>query len=253
MLAVTRDVAPSINSCELTHLEPEPIDVERAVAQHEKYRRLLASLGLDVISIPADARHPDCVFIEDTAVVLDELAIITRPGAASRRGETDAVANVLAKFHPLVRIEPPATLDGGDVLVLDDRIYVGLSQRTNEAAIAQLRTLTGREVIGVPVRGCLHLKSAITRVSRDALLVNRDWIDAAPFRDWTLIDVEEPFAANALRIGEVVIYPSAFPRTLAKLAHLDVRTVDMGELARAEGGVTCCSLLVYNNSGHSAK
>jgi dimethylargininase len=244
MIAITRDISRSINACELTHLEPQTIDITLAELQHREYRKLLASHGLEVLRIPADDAYPDCVFIEDTAIVLDELAVITRPGAPSRRGETRAVADVLERYRPLVHIEAPATIDGGDVLVLDDRIYVGLSERTNEAALGQLRFHTRREVIPVNVHGCLHLKSAITRVSRDALLVNREWIDVAPFSGWTLIDVEEPFGANALLIGETVVYPTAFPRTLAKLSHLDVRTVDASELAKAEGGVTCCSLIL---------
>jgi dimethylargininase len=246
MIAITRGVSSSINHCELTHVQPEAIDVERAIAQHEEYRNVLASLGLDVVRIPADPAFPDCVFIEDTAIVLDDLAVITRPGAPSRRGETRAVADVLARYRKLVHIEEPATIDGGDVLVLDDRIFVGRSQRTNEAALAQLRFHTRRDVIPVDVHGALHLKSAITRVSRNALLVNRDWIDVTPFRGWTLIDAEESFGANAVLVNDVVIYPSAFPLTRAKLERdgIDVRTVDASELAKAEGGVTCCSLLV---------
>jgi len=244
MIAITRDVSPSINACELTHLEPQTIDYLMASAQHDQYRELLASLGIEVVSIPADPAYPDCVFIEDTAIVLDDVAVITRPGAASRRGETRAVADVLERYRPLAHIEAPATIDGGDVLVLDDRIYVGLSQRTNEAALAQLRVHTRREVIPVSVHGCLHLKSAITRVSKGELLVSRGWIDVAPFDGWTLIDVEEPFAANALLAGGTVVYPNAFPRTRDKLRHLDVREVDASELAKAEGGVTCCSLIL---------
>lgn len=248
MIAITRDVSLSIAHAELTHLDRVPIDDARAREQHEEYRTLLASLGCEVIALPGDAAYPDCVFIEDTAVVLDDMAVITRPGAESRRGEIDVVAEALARLRPLVRIEAPATLDGGDVLVLDDRIYVGRSERSNEEALQQLRRLTGREVIGVDVHGALHLKTAITRVSNDALLVNRDWVDVAPFGGWTLIDADanEPFGANAVRLGDIVIYPVAFPRTRAKLeSHgLDVRTVHADELAKAEGGVTCCSLLV---------
>lgn len=244
MIAVTRDVAPSINACELTHLAPQTIDVTLAHAQHREYRRTLASLGLEVVRIPADPAYPDCVFIEDTALVFDDLAVITRPGAPSRRGETRAVADALEPYRPLVHIEAPATIDGGDVLVLGDRVFVGLSERTNEAALAQLRFHTRREVIPVNVHGALHLKTAVTRVSKDSLLVNRDWIDVQPFAGWNLIDAEEPFAANALLVGETVIYPNAFPKTLAKLRHLDVRLVDASELAKAEGGVTCCALLV---------
>lgn len=248
MIAITRDVSTNVSQCELTHIDRTPIDYVVAAFEEQEYRRTLASLGLTVITLPGDAAYPDCVFIEDTAVVLPDLAVITRPGAASRRGETRVVADELAKFRPLVHIEAPATLDGGDVLVLDDHIYVGLTARTNEAAIAQLRFHTRREVVPVALDGCLHLKSAVTRVSRDALLIHREWVDASVFADWTLIDVDpsEPFGANALLIGDVVVYPEAFAKTRARLEArgIDVRTVPANELAKAEGGVTCCSLLI---------
>jgi dimethylargininase len=246
MIAITRDVSSNVSQGEVTHLERTPVDFRRAAEQHERYRALLATLGCDVVSIEGDAAYPDCVFIEDTAVVLDDLAVITRPGAESRRGEVDAVADVLAKYRPLARIEAPGKLDGGDVLVLDDRIYVGRSHRSNDEGIAQLRTLTGREVVAVETQGALHLKTAITRVAHDTLLVNREWVDVAPFAGWSFIDVDpsEPFGANAVLVNETVIYPAAFVKTRAKLAHLDVRTVDADELAKVEGGVTCCSLLL---------
>jgi len=246
MIAITRDVSPSIARAELTHLERVPIDHERASKQHEQYRQLLASLGCTVVDLPADPAYPDCVFIEDTAIVLRDLAVITRPGAESRRGETTAVAEALARYRPLVFIEAPASIDGGDVLVLDDTIYVGLSSRSNEAAVEQLRALTGREVVGVRLDGALHLKTAITRVAPRTLLVNRAWVDVSPFPGWTLVDVDpsEPFAANAVLLGERVIYPRAYEKTRAKLGGLDVHLVDADELAKAEGGVTCCSLLV---------
>ena len=246
MIAITRDVSPSIARAELTHLDRVPIDYERACAQHGEYRELLASLGCTVIDLPGDANYPDCVFIEDTAIVLRDLAVITRPGAESRRCETAVVAEALARFRPLVFIEAPATVDGGDVLVLDDTIYVGVSSRSNAESLAQLRTLTGRKVVGVGLHGALHLKTAITQVGAKTLLVNRAWVDVAPFDGWTLIDVDpsEPFAANAVLLGETVIYPRAFEKTRAKLGGLDVHLVDADELAKAEGGVTCCSLLV---------
>ncbi len=242
MIAITRGVARTIQDAQLTCIERQRIDYDVAAAQHQQYVDLLRSLGCTVVELPADDAYPDCVFIEDTAIVLDDLAVITRPGAESRRGETTVVAEALKEYRPLVHIEAPATIDGGDVLVLDDRIYVGLSTRTNEAAIAQLRSLTRREVIGVAVHGALHLKTAVTRVSRDALLIRRDWIDSSIFDGWRLIEAEEP---NAMLVGDVVIYPSAFPSTAAMLRHrgIDVRTVDASELAKAEGGVTCCALI----------
>jgi dimethylargininase len=249
MIAITRDVSTSVAQCELTHLAREPIDYERARAQHREYRELLAALGCTVVELPADAAYPDCVFVEDTAVVLDHVAVITRPGAESRRGEVFAMAEALAPLLPLARIEAPGTLDGGDVLVCDRTIFVGLSERTNASGIEQLRGIAnGYEVHAVPVHGALHLKTAITQVSADTLLVNREWIDMAPFAGWRLLDVDpaEPFGANALLLGSTAIYPRDFPRTRAKLeaVGIDVRTVDASELAKAEGGVTCCSVLV---------
>ena len=248
MIAITRDVSGTIQQAEITHVQPQRIDYVLADRQHDQYRRLLQSLGCDVVNLAADDRYPDCVFIEDTAIVLDDLAVITRPGAESRRGETAVVADALEPYRRLVHIEAPATIDGGDVLVLDDRIFVGLSERTNEAGIDQLRSETGREVIPVRVDGCLHLKTGVTRVSRDTLLINRNCVDETAFAGWNFIDVDpsEPFGGNALLLGEVVIYPSELTKTLSRLrAHgLDVRPVDQSELAKAEGGVTCCSLIM---------
>jgi dimethylargininase len=249
MIAVTRDVSPSVAQCELTHLARDPIDYERARTQHREYRELLSALGCTVVELPGDAAYPDCVFVEDTVVVLDHVAVITRPGAESRRGEVTAMAEALAPRIPLARIEAPGTLDGGDVLVCDRTIFVGLSERTNAAGIEQLRSIaTGYQVHAVAVHGALHLKTAITQVSADTLLVNREWIDMSPFAGWTLLDVDpaEPMGANALLLGNTVIYPRDFPRTRALLEErgIDVRTVDASELAKAEGGVSCCSVLL---------
>lgn len=248
-IAITRAVSASINDCELTHVDRVPIDVVRAREQHRAYESCLASLGCEVRRIPADDQFPDAVFIEDTAIVLDELAILTRPGAESRRGEVDAVAEVLRGYRTLVNIDAPGTLDGGDVLRLDRVIYVGRTPRTNDRGIDNLREIVapyGYSVVGMPVDGCLHLKSAVTRVAADALLINRDWVSPALFNGWRLIDVDEPSAANALLVGESVIFPEELARTRRRLEMqgIDVRPVPASELAKAEGGVTCCSLIV---------
>jgi dimethylargininase len=251
MLAITRELSATINQCELTHLAPELIDVASAKRQHAAYESALASLGCEIRRIPADDRYPDAVFIEDTAIVLDELAVITRPGAVSRRGELDAVVSVLGEYRPVVRIEAPATIDGGDVLQLDDALYIGRTPRTNDEGIAQLRELIasyGYRLIAVDVDGCLHLKSAVTRVGADALLTNRRCVSPSIFDGWRIIDVDdsEPSAANALRIGDSVIFPEEFTRTRRKLKAegIEVIAVPAGELAKAEGGVTCCSLIL---------
>lgn len=206
--------------------------------------------GCDVRRLPEAPELPDAVFVEDTAVVLDELAVATNPGAASRRPEVDSVAAVLAAFRPLARIEPPATLDGGDVLRVGRVLYVGASSRSNDAGRAALWRLVepfGYRVEPVPLRGCLHLKTAVTEVAPNLLLLNPDWVDAAGFTGCRTIGVDavEPFAANALRIGERVIVSVAHPRTatLLRRAGIDVDAVDMTETEKAEGGVTCCSVV----------
>lgn len=250
LIAITREVGPSLARCELTHLPRQAIDVDLARAQHHQYEECLASLGCTIRRLPAEPELPDSVFVEDTAVVLDEVAVITRPGAPSRRPETVAVGGALQDYRRLWHIEPPGTLDGGDVLRVSRTLYVGLTQRTNPAGIEQLEALLapyGYTVRGVPVEGCLHLKSAVTQVAPGTLLINRRWVDAAAFEPIKLLDVDpsEPYAANALLVGEAAIYPSAYPRTRRRLeAHgIAIRPVDVSELAKAEGAVTCCSLI----------
>lgn len=250
-LALTREVSPAIGRCELTHLARAPIDVERARAQHAGYEKALRAAGCDVRRLPADESMPDAVFIEDTAVVLDELVIVARPGAGSRRGETAEVERALEGLRPLARISAPGTLDGGDVLVAGRRIFAGLTGRTNADGIRQLAAHLsphGYAVAPVPVEGCLHLKSAATAFKDDGLLVNLSWVDKAAFPGLDLLPVDpaEPYAANVLRIGETVLMPSIFPRTRERLEREWVRpvVVEADELAKAEGAVTCCSLIL---------
>jgi len=251
LIAFTRAVSESINRCELTHAPRTPIDVARAREQHRAYESCLTSLGCEIRRIPEDDRFPDAVFIEDTAIVLDELAILTRPGAESRRREVDAVADALRGYRTLVHIEAPGTIDGGDVLLLDRVLYAGRTPRTNDRGIDNLRELAAPHryrVEAVTVEGCLHLKSAVTRVGSDALLMNRDWVSPAQFSDWRIIDVDpsEPAAANALRIGDRVVFPEELVRTRKRLESdgIEVHPVPASELALAEGGVTCCSLIL---------
>ncbi len=250
-LAITRQVSPAFGDCLLTHLERQPIDVELARRQHAAYQGALAELGYEVRTLPAEPSLPDSVFVEDAAVVLDEAAIVTRPGAAARRPETVAVAAALALHRRLLPIEPPATLDGGDVLRLGRTLWVGLTGRTGEEGVRQLRALAsplGYRVSAVPVRGCLHLKSAVTEVGEGLLLLNPEMVDGEAFAGHRRIEVDpaEPLAANALRAGDAVILPAHYPRTRRRLGEAGVRVVavEATEVAKAEGGVTCCSLLV---------
>lgn len=250
LIAVTREVSPSLNKCELTHLARTEIDVELANEQHRRYQSALAGFGCKVVVLPAEPGLPDAVFVEDTAVVLDEIGVLGRAGVESRRPEVSSIAGILAQYRQLAAIRPPGTLEGGDVLRVGKTIYVGLSGRTNPDGIEQLRALTvgyGYSVQPVAVAGCLHLKSAISQVAPDTLLVNPRWIDKAAFAGFRLIDVadKEPYAANALLVGTGLIYPSSFPRTCAQLRKrkIAVSVVDVSELQKAEGAVTCCSLV----------
>jgi dimethylargininase len=245
-----RGVPDSLGDCELTLLERQPIDLDRARDQHAAYATLLEELGLEVVEVPADPAFPDCCFVEDVAVVLDGLAVMTRPGARSRRGEGPAVEQALAPFRPVIRIEAPATLEGGDVLSLGRTLYVGRSARTNAGGIEALRRVAepaGYRLVTVPVIGCLHLKSAVTALDDGRVLANRSWIDPAPLRGLEVIPVDpaEPAAANVLRVGGVVVAHPGFPRTLGRLEALDltIRPLDVSEFLKAEAALTCKSLL----------
>lgn len=249
-IALIRDVSPDMGACELSYVEREPVDVERARMQHAGYREVLERLGCEVIALDAEPSMPDAVFVEDTAVVVDELAVMTRPGAASRRAEGASIAPVLARFRPLRNIEAPGTIDGGDVLCIGRQVYVGQSHRTNAEGIAQLRALLaphGYTVTPVPLRDCLHLKSAVTAVSDTTVLLQPDWTTPEAFAGYRVIEVDpsEPHAANVLRIGDSVVMPASFPRTRARLeaAGIDVVPVALDELQKAEGATTCCSIV----------
>ena len=250
LTAITREVSASISDCELSFHARQPIDVAKAVAQHKAYQNCLAELGVQIVSLPAEPELPDAVFVEDAAVVVDEVAVISIMGAPSRRPEADSVAHALSPYRSITFLRESATLDGGDVLRIGRRVFAGLSQRTNREGIAQLRDLLQAfdyEVQPVEVRDCLHLKSACSYIGNDTILVNRALIDAEQFHGFELLNVpdEEQGAANALLIEDVVIIAASFPKTRALLEQqgFRVRTIDVLELQKAEAGVTCCSLI----------
>ena len=256
LVALTRPVSPSLARCELTHVARQPMDVARAAAQHAAYEECLRALGVEVRSLPAAPDHPDAVFVEDAAVVLEEAAVVTRPGAASRRGEVDAVAEALAAFRPLRHIAAPGTVDGGDVLVVDRTVFVGLSSRTNPDGAAQLARIVeplGYALRTLAVSSCLHLKSAATAAGPGTVLLNPGWVDAAAFDGFRRVEVDpsEPLGANVVDAGAALVQAAAFPRTRERLQRhgFTVVTVEMDELAKAEGAVTCCSLLFAPNAG----
>lgn len=251
VLALTRDVSPAIAHCELTHLPREPIDLALARRQHLAYEEALTTLGCDVRRLDAGPDMPDSVFIEDTAVVLGELAIVTRPGAPARWAELPAVVDALAPLRALAFIREPGTLDGGDVLVMGRELFVGRSSRTNAAGIEQLRAIgepLGYRVTVLQTSQCLHLKSAVTALDATSVILNAAWVRRDAFAAFACIDVDsaEPSAANVVCIGGRLLVAAAYPRTCDRLAARghDIVQVDTSELAKAEGALTCCSLLI---------
>ncbi|MCI0490357.1 MAG: arginine deiminase family protein [Blastocatellia bacterium] len=250
LMGITRAVSPAIADCELTFLEREPIDYARAARQHGDYCDALRELGVKVIELAADASQPDCCFVEDTAIVTDEIAVIANPGAASRRGEIPAIEMELAKHRKLAHIQSPATIEGGDVLQIGKKIFVGLSSRTNRQGFEELaRILTpfGYSVLPVKIEGSLHLKSTCTALDDETLLVSRQSLALEPFAGFNLLFVseDEPWAANALRISDTVCLQADSPKTAEIVRRVcgKIRLIDMSELRKAEAGLTCSSII----------
>src|SRR5437016_2450839 len=191
LTAITRGVSPAIARCELSFIDRQAIDLARARQQHQAYEELLGKLGARVISLPPEPDLPDSIFVEDPAIVLDELAVVFPLGTNTRRREAASIERALAKFRPIERVVLPGMIEGGDVLRIGRRVFVGLSRRTNEEGIRQLSAILSRhayEVIPVAVTGCLHLKSAVTFLGRNTLLANRNWFGTAPFAGCEWID-----------------------------------------------------------------
>lgn len=247
--AITRAVSPGMNRCEISYIERVEIDIERARRQHQAYEACLREMGLEVLALPAEPEFPDSMFVEDPAIVLDEVAVMTRPGAESRRGEVDSLAAALAPFRELRRIESPGTLEGGDVMRVEKTLYVGASARSNAEGAAQLGDILrpfGYLVKRVDVKGCLHLKSGCTYLGDGMVLANKEWVDSAAI-DARIVDLPatEPEAANVLTFEGWALLPDGFPFTAGLVRNLGWRVmpVDISELRKAEAGVTCSSLI----------
>lgn len=248
--ALTRGVSSSLSDCKLTFMEREKVNVAVAAQQHEAYKQSLQKMGVRVTPLPLMPEAPDAVFIQDTAVVVDEVAIMATMGAACRSGEVESVTAALSVHRPLRYLSPPATVEGGDVVRIGRTLYVGASCRTNREGIRQLSDILepyDYQVRPVEVTGCLHLSTGCSYLGRDLLLVNPAWVDTGAFRHCKLLEVPdtEPWAANTIAIDDVVLVPSAFERTRALIeAHgFQVITTDISELQKAEGALTCMSLL----------
>jgi dimethylargininase len=256
LAALTRAVSPTLESCELTWIPRQKIDLQLAIKQHHEYERALTEMGLHVISLPAEPDLPDAIFVEDPILVLDEIAILLRMGAVSRRPEAESLAAAISPYRPLRRMHEPANVEGGDIMRVGRDLFVGLSSRTNAAGISQLRAEAeplGYRVHAVEVTGCLHLKSACCSIGDGKILANRAWLDTTELHDFKIIEVaeDEPGAANVLRIGDTVLMPACFSNTedLLRREGLNIRTVDISELIKAEAAITCSSVVFETNSG----
>jgi dimethylargininase len=248
--ALAREPAPTLEDCLLTYVSRSHIDYPTALEQHRQYCQALRDSGAEVRVLPARPEFPDSVFIEDVAVVLDELVVLARPASEIRQGEVRLLASEELPHRRVVSIEAPGTLEGGDVLRIGKRIFAGLSSRTNAQGLESLARIAqplGYQVIPVQVKGCLHLKTACTALDKRTLLINPDWIQSAPFEGfrWVTVPAKEPWAANALPVGQRICMNSAHPMTLEKVAAKGyaVHPLDISEFTKAEGGLTCLSLL----------
>lgn len=250
LIALTHVISPNINKCELSFINRNPINFNLAVAQHEKYCDILREEGLKVIEMSINSEYPDSTFVEDTAVVVDEVAVMANMGAETRRGEVPGVESELKKYRDIFYIKHPATLDGGDVLKVGRDIYVGITPRTNnlgaESLASALKPL-GYNVRPVTVKGCLHFKSACTAIDNHTLLVNPDCIDLKDFEGFKIVNIDEsePWAANTLWINNAVYIHAGFMKTAELLQKLgfSVKTIDISELLKAESGLTCSSII----------
>jgi dimethylargininase len=250
-IAITHHPSPRMQEGQRTYVDREAVvDMERARSQHERYRALLADCGAEVRVLDVNTNHPDAVFVEDTAVVLDEVAVMMSMGAASRRAEPAGIEPELRKYREIQRVQLPATIDGGDVFRVGGMLFVGRSERTNAAGIDRLTEIGrryGYEVAGVRMHDCLHLKSGCTPLPDGRLLVNPAWIETSDLEGFRLVPVpaEEAFSADVLSIDQRVLMAAAFPRTAELVTSLgfEVRTLDLSEFAKVEGGVTCMSLV----------
>jgi dimethylargininase len=249
LIAITRPTGEELADCELTHIDRVPIDIGRAIAQHDAYVEVLRSLDVMVVELPRLPDHADAVFVEDIALVLPEVAVLLRPGAESRRGELPTVAETLADYRVCIHLQAPATLDGGDVIVFGKRILVGETTRSNQAGIRALGDLVahfGYSVEGVPVRDVLHLKSAATVVDGKTLIAYPAYVDLGLLGAVVLeAPADEPQGANVVRLGDTLLADATAPRTIAMLREHGENVVDVrvDEVSKAEGAISCKGLI----------
>ena len=247
--AIARRPGPNFSRGITTAVNASLPDFETLASQHAKYIATLKSVGLSVILLDALPDHPDAYFVEDTAVVKADVAIITNPGADARKGEEDTIAPVLAQYRKTDRIRPPGTVDGGDVLQVDRHFFVGISERTNHEGAGQLGHILanyGYTYTTVPVGEGLHFKSSVNYVGKNTLLITEDFIGNEQIQGYDTIVVsrDESYAANTLFINDHLLVPRGYPDTLEKLEALgfDIIELDTSEVRKMDGGLTCMSI-----------
>lgn len=251
LTVITRTPSSSIVNCELTYLDRAPIQFDLAQHQHDAYCQIIRDCGAEVVTLPAMDDFPDSVFVEDNAIIFDELAVLTLPGALSRRGEIARIAPEISKYRAVKSFTFPVTIEGGDVLKNGKKVYVGQSTRTNAAGLKALQGLLepyGYTVIGVSVHGCLHLKTGCTFITPETMLINSEWVDTEVFKPYHQLEVDhsEIWSANALTINGTTLMTKNSPRTIEKVDRLGcpVVAVDISEFEKAEAGLTCMSLVI---------
>jgi len=254
-IAITREPSAAYHQCSLEFIQRRAIDMERARDQHRAYVNSLRIAGMEVMVLPAVDTFPDCCFVEDTAVVLGDAALITNMGSDSRNGEQQQVADCLAQWCHLLHMRSPATLEGGDVLRVDDYIFVGRSRRTNDAGIETLREFAmarGYKVRCIPVETYLHLKTAVTYVGKDTFIttlqMEHDIKRAVEMESYIVKAVPKgsEYAANSLLVNEKVFLPSGYPQVVDYLngCGILVEELQMSEFQKGEGGLTCLSIML---------
>ena len=250
LIAITRKVSSSLANCELSYIPRQTIDLGKARAQHKAYEDLLDRLGARLVSLPEEPDMPDSMFVEDPAMMFEEVAVICPLGTEARRKEAPSLAAALEPYRKLAYVKLPGTAEGGDVLRVGKKVFAGVTKRTNPEGIRQLAVIVGKygyELTAVPLTGCLHLKSAVTFLGRKTLLANRGWFAGTRLAgfEWIDVDPSEPHAGNALTIGETVVFPTSFPKTRERIEARGFKVVslDISELQKAESALTCSSLL----------
>lgn len=251
-VAIVREIADTYADCTLTYKLREAINLERARMQHRTYVRALQDLGLRVVTLPADLRYPDGCFVEDTVVLLGDLAMITRMGVPTRNGEQEAVGRCLARSKQLVFMTAPAQLEGGDVLKIGTHLLVGASGRTNRAGIDFLQTIAcprGYRISVLEVSGTLHLKTAVTYVGRETLIASRALAPQVRMTlpEWDLIELSDECApaANVLNVHGTVLIPLGFPVAVREIARrgFPLKELEISEFHKGEAGLTCLSII----------